>query len=96
MNPLLKILHNIEKQGSFCTSATMPACFLGLEVKNIGSIGLPLSAIQAKELIAQCQQAPFGRGEKTVVDTNVRQVWELEPSQFSITNPQWQQQLKAV
>jgi predicted 2-oxoglutarate/Fe(II)-dependent dioxygenase YbiX len=96
MNPLLKILDLIEKPGSFCTSASIPACFLGLEVTNIGSIGLPLSANQAKELIAQCQQAPFGRGEKTVVDTDVRRVWELEPSQFAITNPQWQQQLKAI
>jgi predicted 2-oxoglutarate/Fe(II)-dependent dioxygenase YbiX len=96
MNSILRILDLIEKPGSFCTSASIPACFLGLEVINIGSIGLPLSATQAKELIAQCQQAPFGRGEKTLVDTKIRRVWELEPSQFAITNPQWQQQLNAI
>jgi hypothetical protein len=33
-------------------------------------------------LISQCQQAPFGRGEKTVLDTEVRRVWELNPDQY--------------
>jgi hypothetical protein len=96
MNQLLKILKQIDKPGSFCSSSHIAPCFLGLEAKALGSIGLPLQPPQAKELIAHCQQAPFGRGEQTVVDTQVRRVWELEPTQFSITNPQWQQRLNDI
>lgn len=96
MQPLLKILNTIEKTGSFCASAKIPPCFLGLEVNTIGAIALPLIPAQAEQLITQCQQAPFGRGEKTLVDTQVRSTWQLEPEQFKISNPQWQQQLKTI
>ena len=36
-----------------------------------------------------CHQAPYGKGEKTLVDTNVRRVWRMEPDRFSLTNPEW-------
>ena len=93
---LLDILQTIEKPGSFCSSNEVPPCFLGLEVKNIGEISFPLTKMQASALIDQCHQAPYGRGEDTVVDTNVRQVWELNSEQFEITNPQWQQNLHDI
>ena len=49
---------------------------------------------QAKAIIAACAQAPFGRGQETIVDTTVRSTWELDPSQFTITNPQWSSHLE--
>jgi len=96
MKELLAALKTIENPGSFCTSGTINPCFLGLEVENIGSIGLPLIKSQAEAIIEQCHQAPFGRGEQTVVDTDVRRVWELEPAQFSISNPQWEKSLADI
>jgi len=69
----------------------MSAVNPGLEVEGLGAIGLPFVAAQAKELKKQCQQAPFGKGELTLVDTKVRRVWQLEPNQFSLTNPDWSQ-----
>ena len=89
MNALLKILQLIEKPGSFCASNLIPPCILGLNVNNIGTVGFPLQTEQAKQLIAQAHQAPFGWGEHTLVDTQIRKVWELNAEQFTITNPQW-------
>ncbi len=40
-----------------------------------------------------CEQAPYGKGEKTLVDTSVRRVWRLSPGRFSLTNPDWQRLL---
>jgi len=96
MNELLKILQLIEKPGSFCASNLIPPCILGLNVNNIGTVSFPLQTEQAKQLIAQAHQAPFGWGEQTLVDTNVRKVWELNPEQFTIRNPQWQIQLNTI
>lgn len=62
----------------------------GLYVNDLGSIGLPLSDRDAKELIKVCHRAPFGKGSDTFVDVNVRKTWELNPSQFSLRNSQWQ------
>jgi hypothetical protein len=38
-----------------------------------------VSAVDARRLIEQASQAPYGRGEETIVDTNVRRV-EADPN----------------
>jgi hypothetical protein len=97
-NPLFeklgRLLDRIDRPGSFCFSASAPAVLPGLEVKGLGPVGLPLTAKQAKELKQLCEQAPYGKGEKTVVDTSVRKVWRLKPERFALTNPDWKQFLQ--
>jgi len=93
---LLAILQLIEQPGFFCTSQEIPPIFLNLEIENVGEVGLPLTASQAKAIITQCHQAPYGKGEETVVDTRVRNVWELNPEKFEIKNPVWQKLLNDI
>jgi hypothetical protein len=88
---LSQALSKVDRPGSFCVSGSAPAVLPGLEIDGLGPIGLPLTAKQAKELIKHCHQAPYGKGEKTVVDTSVRHVWRMEPDRFSLTNPDWKQ-----
>lgn len=76
---LLEAMNQIDRPGSICTSRDLPVTMPGLEVKGIGAIRLPLGELQARELIKQCCQAPYGKGTKTLVDTDVRRVWELDP-----------------
>ena len=59
-------------------------------------LGLPLCEAQAKQLIELASRAPFGRGEQTIVDTSVRSTWQLDPTQFCITNPQWEERLQLL
>jgi hypothetical protein len=82
-------LSKIDRPGSFCVSGSAPAILPGLEVEGLGPIGLPLTAQQAKELKKHCHQAPYGKGEETIVDTKVRRVWRMEPDKFALTNPDW-------
>ncbi|KAF8656953.1 hypothetical protein AX16_002308 [Volvariella volvacea WC 439] len=60
-----------------------------LQIAGIGVVGLPLSERDARAIISVATQAPFGHGERTVVDTNVRNTWEIEPTNIHIANPQW-------
>jgi hypothetical protein len=55
-----------------------------LNVEGLGVIGFPLSEAAAKHLISGCTQAPFGKGEQTIVDTSVRDTWEIDASQVRI------------
>jgi 2OG-Fe(II) oxygenase superfamily len=82
-------LGKIDRPGSFCASGNVPALLPGLEVEGLGPVGLPLTVKQAKDLIKLCDQAPYGKGEQTLVDTKVRRVWKLDPGHFSLTNPAW-------
>lgn len=61
-----------------------------LDIEGFGPVGIPLGNGAAQALAAQCNQAPFGKGERTIVDTTIRDTWELEPSKFTIKNPSWE------
>jgi hypothetical protein len=85
---LEKIINSIQEPGHFCAGGELvDFCLPGLVVDGVGSIGLPILDYQAKKLIKKCSLAPYGKGEKTVVDTNVRNTWQLDPNQFKIQNP---------
>jgi hypothetical protein len=86
---LSEALSQIDRPGSFCVDGSVRAFLPGLEVAGLGPIGLPLTVQQAHELIGYCDQAPHGKGTKTVVDTSVRRVWRIGPDRFSLTNPEW-------
>lgn len=42
-------------------------------------------------MIARSEQAPFGRREATIVDTDVRKNWQIGAADFELTNLQWQE-----
>src|SRR5439155_203846 len=90
LDELRQGLAEIDRPGSFCVSGTAPVVLPGLEVAGLGPVGLPLTARQANELKKHCDQAPYGKGEETLVDTSVRRVWRLTPDRFTLTNPDWE------
>lgn len=93
---LLKILAKVDRPGAVCVSGDLPLTMPGLEVDRVGQIGLPLGAAQARKLIKQCAQAPYGKGTKTIVDTKVRRVWELDPTHFKLANPKWSDLVSSI
>lgn len=90
MQNLLALMDQVNSSGEFATSGTLSSIPSGLSVDGVGNIGLPLTEQQAKELIKRSEQAPFGRREETVVDTDVRKNWQISAEDFELTNPQWQ------
>ena len=93
---LRQALGKIDRPGTFCVQGSVRAVLPGLEVDGLGPVGLPLTAKQANDLKKQGEQAPYGKGEKTLVDTSVRRVWRLRPDRFSLTNPDWESFLQAT
>jgi hypothetical protein len=69
---------------------------LDLNVKDYGPVSLPLVEAQAKELINVCQQAPYGRNMDTLVDTNVRDSYQLDPEQVEIGHPELSTKLQVL
>jgi hypothetical protein len=58
------------------THAPNPA----LKLDGLGIVGLPLSKDVARNVISKSKPAPFGKGERTIVDRNVRDTWEMDAS----------------
>lgn len=59
----------------------------GLFVAGISHLAMPMTEAQTKQLIEKAHQAPFGKGSEILVDTSVRDMWELDTSQFSFKTP---------
>src|SRR4051794_40446999 len=87
---LARALRRIDRPGTFCASGRVPAVLPGLEVTDFGPVALPLTVRQTRELKKLCAQAPYGKGQETLVDTRVRRVWRLRPERFALTNPAWE------
>lgn len=71
--------------------AALPA----INVDQAGPLSFPLKPKVVEALISQCEQAPFGKGTKTLVDTKVRRTFELSPDRFQISE-EWNAQVATV
>ena len=93
---MLKLLAGLGEASQFVSVGQVPAVLPGLEVEGLSSIGVPVAPADAKRIIGKASQAPYGLGEATIVDTDVRRVWQLEPSQFALRNDAWNEALMGI
>ena len=93
---LLKALREVNRPTRVHTAGDRPLTMPGLEVDGLGAVRLPLGKTQARKLIRLCRQAPYGKGTETLVDTDVRRVWELDPEQFRLANPRWRDLVESI
>ena len=77
-------------EGSFAFGTLMhSAPNPGLEINTLGVLGLPLSLRDVDSIKSIASRASFGHGEKTVLDSTVRDTWEISASQISFKNSTW-------
>ncbi|RSM14197.1 hypothetical protein CDV31_005533 [Fusarium ambrosium] len=93
---LLQAIENIQVDGTFASSAAVNRLSAGVFVHGVGDIAMPLTEFQACQMIAKARQAPYGKGSETIVDTSVRNTWELDPGQFELRDPTWTAQLQIL
>lgn len=73
---------DVDFKGAFSFHRTYPdAPNPGFQLSNLGTVGLPLGLRDAEALKSRCTQAPFGKGERTLIDKTVRDTWEMDASQ---------------
>ena len=97
ISTLVECLQSVENPGDFACGGSVSLPLPALRVDGVdGLVGLPMCSSQARAIIEQCSQAPFGRGEETIVDTTVRNTWQLNPAKLTILNPEWEERLEAL
>src|SRR2546430_5473258 len=72
MKELIVLMDQVQTSGTFSVGGTLPSILPGLHVHGVGPLGLPLTEHQAQALIQVSELAPYGRGEETIVDPEVR------------------------
>jgi hypothetical protein len=93
---LVELLGTVRRPGDFCTSGTIELLAPALEVEGVGPVALPLLPLQAQQLAAVAEQAPYGRGQDTLVDTAVRLTWQIGADKVRIKGRHWPRTLEAI
>lgn len=93
---LALLLDGIDRPGDFYTSGTSEILAPGLEVEGVGAVALPLLPVQSEQLIAVADQAPYGRGEETLLDTNVRRTWQIAADKVAFRGRHWARTLDGI
>jgi predicted 2-oxoglutarate/Fe(II)-dependent dioxygenase YbiX len=93
---LAELLSGVERPGDFSMSGTCEFLAPGLDVQGVGPIALPLLPVQAEQLVAVAERAPYGRGEETLVDTDVRRTWQIDSDRIRIHGRAWTRTLETI
>jgi 2-oxoglutarate-Fe(II)-dependent oxygenase superfamily protein len=93
---LAELLGTVCRPGDFFAAGTIEIPAPRLEVEGVGLVALPLLPIQAGQLVAVAERAPYGRGAETLVDTEVRRTWQIGASRVRIAGKHWARALDAI
>ncbi len=91
LGTLEKTLAGVKKPGDYFVQGFKAAPIPRLEVNGVGLISFPVPKEQVQKMIQKAQQAPYGRGQETLVDVSVRKVWQLSPNDVKISGPSWEE-----
>ena len=89
LKALEALLSDVKRPGDFFMAGTMEIPMPRVEVKGVGTLSFPIPVPQIAALVQHATQAPYGRGEETVVDTSVRNVWQIAPGAIKISGKSW-------
>ncbi|WP_295429253.1 2OG-Fe(II) oxygenase [uncultured Thiodictyon sp.] len=93
---LAECLARVQRPGAFYATGTFDIHPPRLEIEGVGPIALPLQSAQAGQLKSVAEQAPYGRGTETLVDTQVRRTWQIDAERMRITGRRWAEDLASV
>ncbi|SBT08004.1 conserved hypothetical protein [Candidatus Accumulibacter aalborgensis] len=93
---LADILKNVRRPGDFHATGRSEIFAPRLEVTGVGLVALPLLPAQAEQLVAVAEQAPYGRGSDTLIDTDVRRTWQIGADRVQIGGRHWDKDLANI
>lgn len=93
---LARVLQTVRRPGDFFATGRIEIFAPKIEVEGVGAISLPLLESQAGQLIAIAEQAPYGRGEETLVDTAVRRTWQIAAERIRLGGRHWDANLAEI
>ncbi len=88
-----KVLASARTSGTFATRHTADANDIFVDVIGVGPVPLPLSSRTASKLRAVAKPAHYGLREKTLLDPQVRDTWEIGKRQIKVDPRQWKHTL---
>src|SRR5713226_8601440 len=84
------LLAGVKRAGDFFVQGSLDAPIPRVEIDGVGVLSFPVPASQIEAVIKRAHRAPYGRGEHTIVDTSVRNGWQLNSGDVRIGGKAWE------
>ena len=89
LKPLEAVLSGVKHPGDFFVCGAIEIPMPRVEVEGAGTLSFPIPDAQIAAMVRRAKRAPYGRGEDTIVDTSVRNVWQIAPGKVRIGGKSW-------
>jgi len=90
LKPLEAVLSGVKQPGDFFVCCAMEMPMPRVQVEGAGTLSFPVPDAQIAALVRQARRAPYGRGQETIVDTSIRNVWQIAPGKIKIGGKSWE------
>jgi hypothetical protein len=90
------LLATLDRPGDYYGTGAAELPVVRIAVDSVGVLGLPVPTAQAEALRAAAQDAPYGRGPHTLVDTSVRRCGQLDASAVHADDPRWRATVQRI
>jgi len=96
LKALEDVLATVRRPGDFFVHGTLETPMPRVEIDGVGVISFPMPYSQIRDVIKHAERAPYGRGGKTILDTSVRDTWQLAPANVRIGGKSWERSFQHI
>ena len=93
---LIELLESIDRPGDYCVGGNLHLPMPQITLKNVGVLSFPVPQVQIDALVEMAERAPYGKGTKTLMDTSVRDCWQIDARRIHITGKAWTDSFKQI
>ena len=90
------ILQTVDRPGDFLVAGSVEAVMPKMSVDRVGTVAFPILEAQARSLADAAERAPYGRGPDTVLDTSVRDRWQIDANRVHLSGAGWGRTIRSV
>ena len=93
---LIELLQSVDRPGNFCVGGKLYVPMPRVTVKGAGDLSFPVPKAQIDTLIDVAEQAPYGKGTKTITDTSVRDALQIDADQVRLSGSKWTETFEQI
>ena len=86
----------VRRPGDFYVRGVLETPMPRAEIEGVGVISFPIPDSQIKDMVKHAERAPYGRGSETILDTSVRNAWQLAPTKVRIGGKSWERPFQHI
>jgi len=90
------LLAGVKRAGDFFVHGSLDAPIPRADIDGVGVLSFPVPASQIEAVIKRAHRAPYGRGQHTIVDTSIRNAWQLDSADVRIGGKAWEKTFNQI